>query len=78
MKTRVVAEKPWWQSKTIWANVITLVVSVLTMLAANDLIKQYPDVAVIITGVAIPILNTILRLITAQPITEVLRRRRRV
>ncbi len=63
--------KPWYQSRTVWINVI---VSVLVSLAfvlegmtAGDLqtpVEVNPELAVLLLGV----LNVILRFVTSKPI----------
>ncbi len=58
--------KPFWKSKTFWVNVLTLVISALTMIAGSETID--PQVVAIITGIAIPILNVVLRFVTNEPI----------
>jgi hypothetical protein len=59
--------KPWWKSKMIWVNGITLIAGVVGYLAGHELIA---DNATLLAGlVAIQgLLNTILRFTTWQKI----------
>ncbi len=59
--------KPFWKSKTIWVNALTLLLSILTALAGSDFVD--PKVVAIITGILIPIVNILLRFVTNQPIS---------
>lgn len=62
--------KKWHESKTIWINALTLAVSVLTEIAASDLLSTQEKVVIAITGIVIPIINVFLRFITSQPIEK--------
>ena len=55
--------KKWYQSKTIWFNVLTFVVSSLTALVNGEWIQENPESAAIVSG-AIAIINIVLRKIT--------------
>lgn len=57
------AVKKWYQSKTIWFNVLTFVVSSLTALVNGDWIQENPETAAIVSGV-IALINIVLRKIT--------------
>lgn len=57
------AVKKWYQSKTIWFNVLTFVVSSLTALVNGEWIQENPESAAIVSG-AIAIINIVLRKIT--------------
>ena len=57
------AVKKWYQSKTIWFNVLTFVVSSLTALVNGDWIQENPETAAIVSG-AIALINIVLRKIT--------------
>ena len=57
------AVKKWYQSKTIWFNVLSFVVSSLTALVNGDWIQENPESAAIVSGV-IAIINIVLRKIT--------------
>jgi len=54
-------------SKTIWANVIMLAVSIAGCVAGSEVIADYPSVIAIL-GAVQGGLNIVLRLITSQPI----------
>jgi|TARA_R100000479_G_C6305116_1_gene171800 hypothetical protein len=59
--------KKWYQSKTIWFNVLTFVVSSLTALVNGDWIQENPETAAIVSGV-IALINIVLRKITEKGI----------
>ena len=61
-------EKDWWRSKTIRVNAVTLAISLLGVIAASPLIAAHPTVTLVITGIAVPMLNVFLRFETDQPI----------
>lgn len=65
---RMVYEKSWWKSKTIWLNLITLLVGVAGVLAGEEWINS--QVVMAITSLVIPILNLILRYLTEAPIEK--------
>lgn len=52
--------KPWWQSKTLWTNVVALV-------AGIGLYVQTKDTTALLAA-ALAIVNFVLRLKTGQPI----------
>lgn len=56
------------QSKTIWANGIMLLVSILAVVAGSDLIAEYPVVVAGIAG-AVSVLNITLRFLTGKPLS---------
>ena len=56
--------KAWYQSKTIWVNVITGALAVAAQLSNTFPITQYP----LFWSSTITVLNVFLRLITGQPI----------
>jgi len=58
---------PWWKSKTLWANLIALLIAIISAPELVDLVG--PAKAVTIVGTVIPVLNGILRLITFAPLT---------
>ncbi len=60
--------KPFYQSKTIWFNAIA---GVFGFLAANvpAIAALVPQPAGAVIGVAVPLINIVLRSITSQPIT---------
>jgi hypothetical protein len=59
--------KKWYQSKTIWINVLAFIVSSLTALTNGDLIADNPEVAAIVGGIVAAI-NIVLRKITKEEI----------
>ncbi len=56
--------KPWWQSKTIWFNVITGVVEIAQSLSGTGLVP--PGILTVIVNMG----NVLLRLITKSPIGQ--------
>lgn len=63
----MVDKKPWYESKIVWVNVITFLVTVLGMVADMEFVT--PHVAQIVL-MALAALNVLLRMLTSQPITE--------
>lgn len=60
--------KPLWHSKTFWVNALTSLAGIFAALAANEQIKENPQlVGWIFTGIGI--VNVFLRLFTDQPVT---------
>lgn len=58
--------KPIWESKTLWLQVVTAILGGVEAIGGTDVIPaEYQGAALI--GLAI--LNTILRLLTTQPVT---------
>ncbi len=59
--------KPFWQSRTLWINIISLLIA----LAAELNKAQYgiPDTVAPILAIAGPILNLILRALSGQPLS---------
>jgi hypothetical protein len=58
--------KPWYQSKTIWAGVIEIVIGVLGLLATFLSVGQYTPEAIVL--LAVGVLTIVLRKITEVPI----------
>ncbi len=58
-------KKLWHQSKTLWVNLIALVISIVGVLvtAAPD-VGIDPQVVVVLTGIVVPLLNVWLRFVT--------------
>ena len=60
--------KPWWRSKTLWFNLVALMVAVATAFGYGEF-EPSPEVQqwalVIVT-----VVNLVLRLVTRQPITR--------
>ena len=67
MPTRSVKSKTPVNSKTLWFNVLSLAVITAEFLAGQPLIGEYPQAAYWI-GVFVLVGNSILRLITTQPL----------
>ena len=61
-------DKPWWQSRMVWVAVLTIVVSIIGVLQAEELIAQYPTVVAIL-GIVLGVANVILRFITTKAIS---------
>lgn len=57
------------QSKTIWANGIMLLVSILGVVAGSELIAEYPVAVAGIAG-AVSVLNIALRFLTGKPLSS--------
>lgn len=55
--------KPIWLSKTFWVSVLTFLVSMLGFLQGHEWIAENPTVVAIL-GMALGILNIVLRSIT--------------
>ena len=58
--------KKWYQSKTIWVNVITAALAVVGELSGIFPVSQHPKV----WATATTLLNVALRLITSQAISK--------
>lgn len=56
--------KAWYQSKTLWVNIIIALLAIVSEVSQVFPVSQNPMVWTLITSV----LNIILRLITGQPI----------
>ena len=56
--------KKWYQSKTIWINVLTLGVGVLAVFTGSEWIMQHPQAAAILVAVS-GTMNMLLRLFTS-------------
>lgn len=57
--------KDWYKSKTVWANVLSTTVAVLSLLGAHPLLAEYSEHVLLAVGV----LNVLLRFVTDQPVT---------
>jgi len=65
--------KSWWKSKTIWINTLTLAASILGVLIASELVQENPRLVLILAGIALPVINVLLRWLTDEPISSVAR-----
>lgn len=61
----VVNTKPWYVSKTIWFNVITVIVSIIMLLSQMPDFAEYNKWFTLLVG----IMNIVLRAITTTPVT---------
>jgi hypothetical protein len=55
------------KSRTFWVNALTMGVATAGFISGHEIIAQYPEVVAGI-GVAIGLMNIVLRLITTEPI----------
>lgn len=55
--------KKWFQSKTIWLNVVTFVTSGLAAISGSEWIQNNPEAAAIVGGL-IATCNIVLRFVT--------------
>ena len=69
MEAELTVAKPWWKSRTIWAQLLPLVVAILALLADDQLLSNHPQ-AVAGLFLAIGVINIVLRSITGQPLTR--------
>lgn len=58
--------KPWWESKTIWVNILTLLGVIITSVTAWPELQKYG--AQLATALAV--VNVMLRMITSEGITN--------
>jgi hypothetical protein len=63
--------KKWYQSKTLWVNLLTLTAATIGYIAsvAGDL-DLNPQVVILLTGVVLPLVNMILRIMTNNGISK--------
>jgi hypothetical protein len=59
--------KPWYQSKTVWLNLLTTAVGVVGYLAGSDLIAANPALVAAFVS-AQGVMNVILRLVTGKAV----------
>lgn len=59
--------KPWYLSKTIWANIIGIVIAILAVFTQSELLKDKPEIIAYIL-LASNVLNVILRALTDQAV----------
>ncbi len=60
--------KPWYRSKTFWINTLAGTIAALTYLA--DVQWMPREVVAVITGLALPVINIVLRWVNTDPITS--------
>lgn len=60
--------KPWYLSKTIWLNAITLLVGVLGYLIGHETVQDYPALVSVFVAVQGG-LNVLLRFVTVLPVS---------
>ena len=58
--------KKWFESKSIWLGLLTLMISIFSFLTNEEWIREYPK-AVAIIGTIIGILTIILRYLAQNP-----------
>lgn len=56
--------KNWWESKTLWVNVLTLVAMVISQIMGWEDMQQYAPQLLVISNV----INMALRFLTTTPI----------
>jgi len=56
--------KQWWESKTIWINILTLVVMIISQIMGWEDMKSYAPTLLIISNA----INLVLRFISTAPI----------
>ena len=61
--------KKWFQSKTIWLNVVTFTASGLGALAGSEWITSNPEAAAVVGGL-VALCNIVLRFVTKQKVTS--------
>lgn len=64
---QIVTTKSILASRTFWVNAATTAVAVLTVVAGQQWVAEYPKITAAIVG-AIGVLNIVLRYITVSPI----------
>jgi hypothetical protein len=62
-------EKKWYQSKTVWFNVVMTVLDLLAALSSSPLLADRPDVLAVLTTIH-GAGNVLLRFITDAPIEK--------
>ena len=60
--------KQWYQSKTLWLNAITLIISIIGLLINQPWLPA--KYIVLVTSIILPILNMILRLLSTGTVIE--------
>ena len=70
MTGHILITKAWYQSKTVWVQILTLAVAVITDVSGTELIQAYPQLASAFVGL-LAVLNAVLRWLTDEPITSI-------
>jgi hypothetical protein len=61
--------KPWYQSKTLWVNVVVAALAALE--AGTGLLQPYlPANFYVLVAVGLPVVNAVLRIVTTQGLTR--------
>ena len=61
--------KPWYTSRTLWVNTLTVIGAMIGLVASNATeLSLDPQGVLILTGIALPLVNMLLRAITSQPL----------
>jgi len=59
--------KPWYTSRTLWVNTLTVIGAMIGLVASNATeLSLDPQGVLILTGIALPLVNMLLRAITSQ------------
>lgn len=56
--------KQWWESKTIWVNILTLVAMIISQIMGWEDMKSYAPTLLIVSNA----INLVLRFISTAPI----------
>ena len=56
--------KQWWESKTIWINILTLVAMIISQITGWEDMKSYAPTLLIVSNA----INLVLRFISTAPI----------
>lgn len=68
--TVVIPAKPWYTSKTMWANIITAAVATIGLILDSADVLKLPANWVLYLTIAVAILNLWFRMITVQPVSN--------
>ena len=60
--------KPWYASKTIWANVLAFAATMFTVFGVNLPFELSPEVQAEIVAAVMAVVNIVLRFVTTEPI----------
>lgn len=61
--------KVWYLSKTLWVNILVVVIAILGFVAGDQFPIQLGPDAIYYIGFALGILNIVLRFLTGQPVS---------